>query len=86
MLAPHVWLIIREALEKVLPEFGKHQRLEAEAAVKRAMDRARRELRTTYTVAQKPDPDAMLLEFAWANWTENDDGTYTVTGVRKPDR
>ena len=43
MLAPHVWLIIREALEKVLPEFGKHQRLEAEAAVKRAMNRAKRE-------------------------------------------
>ena len=87
MIPSVVWMMFRGAIEKTveaLPEFGKHQRLESEAAIKRSMDRARRELQTTYTVAQKPDPAAMLLEFAWANWTENDDGTYTVTGVRKP--
>ena len=86
MIAPQVWLIIMDALEKAfeaMPEFGKKQRLESEAAIKRAMDRARRELHTTYTVAQRPDPEALLLEFVWANWTENDDGTYTITGLRK---
>ena len=45
MVAPEIWLIIKRAMEKVIPCVLKsQQQRESEAAIKRAMDRARREL------------------------------------------
>ena len=46
MIAPQAWQIIREALEKVVPCILKsQQQLESEAAIKRMMQIAERDLR-----------------------------------------